>query len=62
MAERKRPVYGENMQSVVKKQKVRQRLMHNYSGMGMEQLCVYAKGKAKLMDKCTLNSLLNYES
>lgn len=52
MAERKDFEYGENMQSVVEKQKVRRWRVSNYSGMGMEQLWVCTKGKAKLMDKC----------
>lgn len=52
MAERKDPVYGENMQSVLGKQKARRWRVNNYSGMGMEQLWVCAKRKAKLIDKC----------
>lgn len=52
MAERNDFEYGENIQSVVEKQKARRWRVSNYSGMGMEQLWVCAKGKAKLMDKC----------
>lgn len=46
------PVYGENMQSIVRQQNVRQGRVHNYSGMRMEQLWVCTNGKARLMGEC----------
>lgn len=52
MAERKAPVYGEDRQSEVKQEKVRQGRMHAYSEVGVEQLWVCAKGEAKLTDEC----------
>lgn len=52
MAERKDPGYGENMQREMEQQKVRQGRMHDYSGVGTEQLRICAKGEAKLMDEC----------
>lgn len=39
---------------MVEQQNVRQEWVYNYSGVGIEQLWVCVKRKAKLMGKCNL--------